>query len=223
MGHTKKLKAAFDMCLSSEEITDKDRGDIHYFCGVRSIIYKLTRGESPDATMMNKHVTEMIRAAMESSGVEEIMHMGGKPMNIDMLSDEYLERIDNIQLPNTKLKLLEKLTRMVISEFQKVNKVKAMSFTERFNKLMESYNARKDDQKIIQEILDEIAEQMKKIIKDVKEEKDSVKDMGISFEEKAFYDILVSVAKKYGFSNHYTDAQYKVMAKKTPHGMGSRG
>ncbi|MBQ6963430.1 MAG: type I restriction endonuclease subunit R [Paludibacteraceae bacterium] len=214
MGHTKKLKAAFNMCLSSEEITDKDRGDIHYFCGVRSIIYKLTRGESPDATMMNKHVTEMIRAAMESSGVEEIMHMGGKPMNIDMLSDEYLERIDNIQLPNTKLKLLEKLTRMVISEFQKVNKVKAMSFTERFNKLMESYNARKDDQKIIQEILDEIAEQMKKIIKDVKEEKDSVKDMGISFEEKAFYDILVSVAKKYGFSNNYTDAQYKEMAKK---------
>ena len=214
MWHTKKLKAAFDMCLSSEEITDKDRGDIHYFCGVRSIIYKLTRGESPDATMMNKHVTEMIRAAMESSGVEEIMHMGGKPMNIDMLSDEYLERIDNIQLPNTKLKLLEKLTRMVISEFQKVNKVKAMSFTERFNKLMESYNARKDDQKIIQEILDEIAEQMKKIIRDVKEEKDSVKDMGISFEEKAFYDILVSVAKKYGFSNNYTDAQYKEMAKK---------
>ena len=214
MGHTKKLKAAFDMCLSSEEITDKDRGDIHYFCGVRSIIYKLTRGESPDATMMNKYVTEMIRAAMESSGVEEIMHMGGKPMNIDMLSDEYLERIDNIQLPNTKLKLLEKLTRMVISEFQKVNKVKAMSFTERFNKLMESYNARKDDQKIIQEILDEIAEQMKKIIRDVKEEKDSVKDMGISFEEKAFYDILVSVAKKYGFSNNYTDAQYKEMAKK---------
>lgn len=214
MGHTKKLKAAFNMCLSSEEITDKDRGDIHYFCGVRSIIYKLTRGESPDATMMNKHVTEMIRAAMESSGVEEIMHMGGKPMNIDMLSDEYLERIDNIQLPNTKLKLLEKLTRMVISEFQKVNKVKAMSFTERFNKLMESYNARKDDQKIIQEILDEIAEQMKKIIRDVKEEKDSVKDMGISFEEKAFYDILVSVAKKYGFSNNYTDAQYKEMAKK---------
>ncbi len=214
MGHTKKLKAAFDMCLSSEEITDKDRVDIHYFCGVRSIIYKLTRGESPDATMMNKHVTEMIRAAMESSGVEEIMHMGGKPMNIDMLSDEYLERIDNIQLPNTKLKLLEKLTRMVISEFQKVNKVKAMSFTERFNKLMESYNARKDDQKIIQEILDEIAEQMKKIIRDVKEEKDSVKDMGISFEEKAFYDILVSVAKKYGFSNNYTDAQYKEMAKK---------
>jgi type I restriction enzyme R subunit len=135
-------------------------------------------------------------------------------MNIDMLSDEYLERIDNIQLPNTKLKLLEKLTRMVISEFQKVNKVKAMSFTERFNKLMESYNARKDDQKIIQEILDEIAEQMKKIIRDVKEEKDSVKDMGISFEEKAFYDILVSVAKKYGFSNNYTDAQYKEMAKK---------
>ena len=55
---------------------------------------------------------------------------------------------------------------------------------------------------------------MKKIIRDVKEEKDSVKDMGISFEEKAFYDILVSVAKKYGFSNNYTDAQYKEMAKK---------
>ena len=214
MGHTKKLKAAFDMCLSSEEITDKDRGDIHYFCGVRSIIYKLTRGESPDATMMNRHVTEMIRAAMESSGVEEIMHMGRKSMSIDMLSDEYLERIDNIQLPNTNLKLLEKLTRLVISEFQKVNKVKAITFTERFNKLIEAYNARKDDQKIIQEIIDEITEKMKGIIKEVKEERESVKEMGISFEEKAFYDILIDVAKKYGFVNNYTDEQYKEMAKK---------
>lgn len=44
MGHAKKLKSAFNLCSNSEEINDNEREEIHYFCGVRSIIYKLTIG-----------------------------------------------------------------------------------------------------------------------------------------------------------------------------------
>ena len=60
MGHSKKLKSAFNICCNSEEISSKERDDIHYFCGVRSIIYKLTKGETPDAAQMNKRVGKMI-------------------------------------------------------------------------------------------------------------------------------------------------------------------
>ena len=37
---------------------------------------------------------------------------------------------------------------------------------------------------------------------------------GISFEEKAFYDILVSCAQKFHFENQYPDDKMKDLAKK---------
>ena len=37
MGHTKKLKSAFNLCSNSEQITQEEREDIHFFCGIRSI------------------------------------------------------------------------------------------------------------------------------------------------------------------------------------------
>ena len=73
MGHTKKLKSAFNMCCNSEQITFEEREDIHYFCGIRSIIYKLTKGETPDAAQMNARVCKMIEEAILSESVEEII------------------------------------------------------------------------------------------------------------------------------------------------------
>ena len=49
------------------------------------------------------------------------------------------------------------------------------------------------------EVLDDVAEQLAKLLEELKKEKDSFKSMGIDYEEKAFYDILKAVAKKYEF------------------------
>lgn len=214
MGHTKKLKQAYNLCLTNELLSDDERDDIHYFTGVRSIIYKLTKGEAPDASQMNKHVCQMIEEALQADGVEEIIQMGNRPLNLDLLSDAYMERLSHIELPNTRLKLLERLLRQVISSFQKVNKVKAIDFTERFNNLVAQYNERKEDSKIIKEILDEIAKKMEDLIHDVKAEKDKANEAGITYEEKAFYDILEAVAKNYAFNDKFTVDQYKEMSVK---------
>lgn len=48
-------------------------------------------------------------------------------------------------------------------------------------------------------MLDDVADQLAKLIEELKAEKDSFKSMGIDFEEKAFYDILKFVARKYEF------------------------
>ena len=212
MGHAKKLKQAYNLCLTSDELNDSDREDIHYFTGVRSIIYKLTKGEAPDASQMNQHVYRMIEEAMHSDGVEEILQMGNRPLNIDLLSDEYMERLNQIELPNTRMKLLERLMKQVILSFQNVNKVKAIDFTERFNELVSQYNERKDDSTIIKEILEEISKKMEDLFHDVKSEKDRASEIGISYEEKAFYDILETVAKKYAFNDKFTRETYKEMA-----------
>ncbi|MBR5776864.1 MAG: type I restriction endonuclease subunit R [Bacteroidales bacterium] len=199
MGHSKKLKSAFNICCNSEEISSKERDDIHYFCGVRSIIYKLTKGETPDAAQMNKRVGKMIEEAILSEGVEEIIQIGNNSDNLDVLSEEYMERLEKLKLPNTKVKLMERLVKMVITDFKKVNKIKGIDFTKRLNELVDRYNDRRDSAIFADEVLTEVASQMADLLREINKEKSSFKSIGITYEEKAFYDILIAVAKQFGF------------------------
>ena len=199
MGHAKKLKSAFNLCSNSDQISNAEREEIHYFCGVRSVIYKLTKGESPDASQMNRRVSAMIEEAIQSEGVEEIIQIGNDKDNLDVLSEEYMERLSRLKLPNTKVKLMERLLKTVINEFKKVNKVRGVDFSKRLNALVEKYNSRKDSAIFADEVLTEVANQMADLLKDLNKEKRSFLDLGISYEEKAFYDILEAIAKQFGF------------------------
>lgn len=210
MGHTKKLKSAFNMCCNSELITSEEREDIFYFCGIRSIIYKLTKGDTPDATQMNARVGKMIEEAIQSERVEEIIQIGNDKENLDVLSEEYMERLAKLKMPNTKVKLMERLLKMVITEFKKVNKIKGTDFTKRLNALVDKYNDRSDSAIFADEVLTEVANQMAELLKEINKEKKSFKDLGITYEEKAFYDILIAVAKQFGFD--YPTDKAKVLA-----------
>ena len=210
MGHTKKLKSAFNLCSNSEQITQEERENIHYFCGIRSIIYKLTKGETPDAEQMNKRVGEMIEEAIQSEGVEEIIQIGNDKENLDVLSEEYMERLAKLKMPNTKVKLMERLLKMVITDFKKVNKIKGVDFTKRLNDLVIKYNDRSDSAIFADEVLTEVANQMAELLKEINKEKKSFNDLGITYEEKAFYDILIAVAKQFGFD--YPEDKAKVLA-----------
>lgn len=198
MAAVKRMKQAFNLCNSSEKITDKDRDYIHFYCGVRSILYKLTKGEAPDIAQMNARVREMLEGAIQSDGIEELFETG-KHIEIDIFSDEYLEKINNIKLPNTKIKVLQRLLSQAIDEFKKVNKITALEFSERLKRVVDEYNNRRRDEAYANEVLDDVADQLAQLLEDLKTEKDSFKKMGIDFEEKAFYDILSFVAKKYEF------------------------
>ncbi len=199
MGHAKKLKSAFNLCSNHEDITDKDREDIHFFTGVRSIIYKLTKGDAPDASQMNRKVSQMIAEALQSDGVEEVAQVNANTKDLDLLSEDYMARLEKLKLPNTKVKLMEKLLRTVITDFKKVNKMKGVDFTKRLNALVQRYNDRSDNAVFAEEVLNEVAKQMAELLKEVNKEKKSFKDLGITYEEKAFYDILKEIAHKFGF------------------------
>lgn len=210
MGHTKKLKSAFNMCCNSEQISAEEREDMYFFCGVRSIIYKLTKGETPDAAQMNQRVSKMIEEAILSESVEEIIQIGNDKDNLDLLSEEYMERLAKLKMPNTKVKLMERLLKMVITEFKKVNKMKGTDFTKRLNALVERYNDRSDSAIFADEVLTEVANQMAELLKEINKEKRSFNELGITYEEKAFYDILIAVAKQFGFD--YPEDKAKLLA-----------
>lgn len=207
----KRLKAAYDICCGSDEFEQNERDMIHFYLAVRSILFKLTQGEAPDTAQMNAKVREMIKEAIESDGVEEIFKLGdSKESNIDIFDPDYLAKIDKIKLPNTKIKLLQQLLARAIDEFKKTNKARGIDFSKKMRLLVEAYNERKPDV-FESEVLEDMTNKIIDLYYELRKEKESYGDMGIDFEEKAFYDILKMVAHKFDFD--YPDDKCVELAK----------
>jgi type I restriction enzyme R subunit len=201
MGLVKRLKAAYDICAGSENLTQSERDYTHFYLAVRSIVFKLTKGNAPDTAQMNARVREMIKEALQSDGVEEIFKLGDEEeTEQDIFDEDYLAKIGKIKLPNTKIKLLQQLLAKVISEIKKVNKVKGIDFSKKMQVLVERYNERDENDILRSEVYEEMAEQLTNLILEVHKEFSAGDALGIDFEEKAFYDILKELCVKYDFS-----------------------
>lgn len=197
----KRLKSAYDICCGSEVFKEIEKDYIHFYLAIRSIVVKLTKGESPDTASMNKKVAQMIEEAIKSEGVEEIFKLGSDDESkIDIFDEDYINKINKIKLPNTKIKLLQQLLAKALEEFKKVNKVKAIDFSKKFHSLVEKYNERKENDVLVSSVLDDFTDEIIDLYYALQKEKESFADLGIDFEEKAFYDILKSIAIKYDFS-----------------------
>lgn len=196
-----RLRSAYNLCVSSNLLSQKERDFVHFYLAVRSIVVKISKGDSPDTAKMNSTVVKMIEDALISDGVEEIFRIGNASVDssVDIFSDTYLEKIDKIKLPNTKIKLLQRLLSQAISEYRKTNLIKAVDFSKKMKKLVDLYNERKDLDVSKIDVLDDLAGRFTALFHELQEDRGSFAALGINFEEKAFYDILKSVAEKYRF------------------------
>ena len=197
----KRMNKAFNMCNAYKDFSKEQLNKIYFYKAIKSILFKLTRGKAPDIDQMNKTVQEMVQDAIKSSTVEELFTTN-KEMNsnlIDLFSDEYIEKINAIKYPNTKLKTLQQLLNQAINEFKKINKIKAMSFSERLQVIIDSYNMRSLDSSQVDELLDNVTSDLMDLLDELKKEQNSFQALGINYEEKAFYDILKLVELKYNF------------------------
>ncbi len=210
MGLVKRLKAAYDICAGSEKLTQAERDYTHFYLAIRSIVFKLTKGNAPDTAQMNARVREMIKHALQSDGVEEIFKLG-EETELDLFDEDYLAKIDKIKLPNTKIKLLQQLLAKVIGELRKVNRVKGIDFTKKMEAIVERYNNRDANDILRSEVYEEMAEALTNLIWDIHKEFKAGDELGIDFEEKAFYDILKELCKKYDFT--YPDDRMIALAK----------
>lgn len=213
MSNVLRMSKAFNLCNSGRDFTKYELDLIHYYKAVRSILFKLTRGDAPDTDTMNVHVQKMLEDAIRSEGIEEVFSTDADINSeaVDLFSDEYLKRISRIKLPNTKVKILAQLLKRKVSEFKKVNKIKAKTFEERLQAVLDNYNNRMSDADYVKSILDDVSAQLMDLLQKLKEEQESFNSLGIDYEEKAFYDILTAVAEKFHFE--FPDAENIELAK----------
>lgn len=183
----------YKICFPSGELTDEEVTKAQFYLAIRSIIYKQTKGNTPDAETMNRVVEKMVQDAITCTGVENIINAD---KSIDMFSEEFQKQLDAINLPISKFNALLKLLRKAISSYGKTNKVKAIAFDERLKKVVESYNNRDKlvfTSEVVEEFINGLSDELIKIFQDLQDDKTSFEKLGISFEEKAFFDILVKV------------------------------
>jgi type I restriction enzyme R subunit len=78
--------------------------------------------------------------------------------------------------------------------------------------LVEKYNERDEQDVLRSNVLEDFTDEMIDLFQALKVEKDSFNELGIDIEEKAFYDILKSLAIKYDFD--YPEDKLLELAKK---------
>lgn len=207
---SRRMKAAYEIVYPSGELTDEETNKAQFYLAIRSIIYKQTKGDAPDTEMMNKHVQAMIENAIASTGVEDIVNNEKQ----DLFDESFVEELNELEMPITKFNALLKLLRRAIDQYGQTNQVKAIEFSERLERVVEAYNNR-DAQVFVSEVtadfINSLSDEIIKILGDIQIDMESFKDLGISYEEKAFYDILIKVRDEHEFE--YADEKCIELAK----------
>lgn len=221
--HVKRLRSSYNILNPAGELNEEDNKWAQCFMGISSYVQKMTASKNDVATM-NKHVEKMVQQAIFSSGVESLLDENSEEENI--FSDEFIKELDEMKMPFTKFQLLVKLISRAINDYKKTNKVQAKKFEEMLEKIIDEYNTRdnlvftntvaKDTVNAVSDIVDEkvnsLSEKILQLFKSLNADKEKFKELGISFEEKAFYDVLVDVRDTHGFE--YDDERCIELAKK---------
>ena len=223
-GHVERLRGAYAICNPAGRLSDEEVAWCQCFMGIQSFLIKLVR-PTDNVASMNKHVEKMVREAMSSSGVETVIGKGDLDGE-DLFGKDFLDEVDKVKMPNTKFQMLVQLLKRTIKNYKKVNKVKAEYFEHLLAETIEEYNRRdklsfatkvggeviaavKD---VVNKKIEELSGKLIDLLHSVEKDKEEFKNLGISFEEKAFYDVLIHVRDAHGFE--YPEAKCKTLAKK---------
>lgn len=205
LAHIKRLRIAYDICQPANILDNEKLSLSQCFMAVASYIHK-TSGDKYDAESMNKAVEKMVADALKCNSVINILDTD---VEENIFSPEFVAQLDNIKLPATKLEVLVKLLRRSIEEYKNINKIAAEKYEELLKKTLEEYHNRRAtlspdeatsaQNETIDEIIRSATQQALDLLADLGEDKESFRKLGLTFEEKAFYDILIHLCDKYNF------------------------
>ena len=228
LAHTKRLKTAYDICQPSNVLNNEQLSLSQCFMAVASYIRK-TSGGAHDTESMNRTVEKMVAEVLKCNSVVNILQTD---VEESIFSPEFVEQLENIKLPATKLEVLVKMLRKSIREYKDTNKIAAEKYEDLLKKTLEEYHNRRDvlsgseatatQTEAVDSIIRNATEQALEILSKLGEDKDSFRKLGLTFEEKAFYDILMHLRDKYNFEfgedkkagNFIINDRCKALAKK---------
>ena len=202
----KRMRAAYDICQPSGELGEEESALAQCFMAIAGFVRKMSGTSDVDTETMNRYVAKMVEEALKYNKVESILEDGEQE---DIFSPEYFEKLSDVKMPASKLELLIKMLRKQIKEYGKTNQMAAKKFQEMLEETIKQYHERRKtlsaeeageaQEYTSEEIIKNATEQALRILKDMNADRESFRKIGLTFEEKAFYDILMALRDQYNF------------------------
>ncbi|EKY27021.1 type I restriction endonuclease subunit R [Clostridium celatum] len=184
LNETKRLKDVYKICTSllSRQIKD----EIAYFIAVRSFVLKTTREGVPDLAEVNKRISAMLEQAILEDEVLSLTEAGSKE-TFELLTDENLNKLRALPQKNMAANILMRVMKEKVGDIKKTNLVVSKKFSERLEKIIEAYNNRSDEADVFK-----VLEQLIQFKHELLEAIDKGHQIGLTYEEKAFFDVLTA-------------------------------
>ena len=204
--YVRRMRKAYDLCQPSGELDEEESALAQCFMAIAGMVYKMNGTDAPDTDTMNRRVAKMVEEALKYNNVESILEDGEE---MDIFGPEFTERLSDIKMPASKLEMLVKILRNQITEYGKTNQIASKKFQEMLEATIKEYHERRKflseqeagatQEETAESIIQKATEQALNILKGMQADRESFRKLGLSFEEKAFYDILIHLRDKNNF------------------------
>lgn len=179
------LKQSHSLCSSMTN--EEQRREAAFIEAVRSTVVKVTTGGTGGKPLslreINAQINELLKASIQSEGVINLFESQDVGERFSLFDPNVLEEIAKMKEKNIVVELLKKLMAEQIAIYRRTNVVQATVFSDKIALLMNSYyNGLITNEEVIKELL--------KVAEEIKGLKDEGKALGLTEEEKAFYDAL---------------------------------
>lgn len=203
----KRMRSAYDICQPSGELSEEESALAQCFMAIAGFVRKMNGTDTEvDTETMNRHVAKMVEEALKYNEVESVLEDGDQE---DIFSPEYFEKLSDVKMPASKLELLVKMLRKQIREYSKTNQMAAKKYQEMLEETINEYHERRKhltaeeagaaQEETSEEIIRNATAQALRILSQMHADRESFRKVGLTFEEKAFYDILIALRDQFNF------------------------
>lgn len=172
------LRQAVTLCRSL--LVEEERFEVSFMESVRILIIRLQSPVKVTKKEINQRIASLIEQSVQSDGV---VNLFDEQTEFSLFDEKFMEEVKKMKEKNLAAKLLEDLLRGRVRTMIRSNLVTGELFSNRFSETLNRYvNGLITNEEVIQELL--------KLAQEMMDEEQQGNDLGLSNEEKAFYDAL---------------------------------
>lgn len=196
------LKQAETLCRSL--LSHELRFEFAFFEAVRTSITHITLSKKLSLKEINERINALLQHSIKSEGIINIFK--DETTEFSIFDEKFLNEIASMKQKNLSVELLKKLLQEQVTVYQRSNLVKSELFSEKLKRIINAYrNGQITNAEVIEELL--------KMAHEIADDHNEGKNLGLTWEEKAFYDALIKPeALKDFYSNEVLIAITKELA-----------
>lgn len=196
---SRQLHNATTLCRSL--LTDAEKMEACYFDAVRVMLAKLSQKGKLTKQEINDRISALIQQSIRSEGVINLFSSQSKEFSL--FDPAFLKELQDMKQKNLALELLSKLIKEKIKTTSRINVVQSELFSDLLNQTLSSYlKGMLTNEEVIQELI-KLAEQLKQT-------EQLGDELGLTQEEKAFYDALSTPE---GVRQAFSDDEFVALTK----------